>query len=71
MKKNYAKSLKLVYIRPTLCPCISGTKCDKQKLIVFEERGGQSGLVASYNRDQIGSTITKMRVIAVELPYHA
>ncbi len=66
MEKINAKSLKLVYIRPTLCPCISGTKCDRHKLIFSADRGGQS-----YNRDQIGSTITKTGVINMEPFYHA
>ncbi len=63
MEKSDAKSLKLVKIRPILCPCISGTKCDRHKLIFSAERGGQSNRVAPYNRDQIGSTITKTGVI--------
>ncbi len=66
MEKHYAKSLKLAYIRPTLCPHISGTKCDRHKLIFSAERGGQSDLVAPYNRDQMGSTITETRVITAE-----
>ncbi len=37
----------------------------------FSERRGQSDLVAPYNRDQIGSTITKMGVITAEPYYHA
>ncbi len=40
-----------------LCSCISGTKCDRQKLIFPAERRGQS--VAPYDMDQIGLTITK------------
>ncbi len=71
MDKIYAKSLKLVLIRPSLCPLISGTKCDRHKLIFSAERGGQSDLVAPYNRDQIRLTITKMGVITTELSYHA
>ncbi len=39
--KINAKSLKLVKIRPTLCPRISRTKCDRHKLIISAERGGQ------------------------------
>ncbi len=68
MEKIYAKSLK---IRPSLCPRISGTKCDRHKLIFSAERGDQSDLFAPYNRDQIGSSITKMGVIATEPSYHA
>ncbi len=41
MKQFYAKSLKPVQIRPTLCPLISGTKCDRHKLIFSAERVGQ------------------------------
>ncbi len=39
--------------------------------IISAERGGQLDLVAPYNRDQIGSTITKTGVITVEPSYHA
>ncbi len=66
MEKIYAKSLKLVSIRLTLCPCISGTKCDR----LSAERGGQSDLVAPYDMDQLRSTITKMGVITAEPSYH-
>ncbi len=45
MEKIDAKYLKLVQIRPSLCPCISGTKCDRHKLIFSAERGG-----CTYNR---------------------
>ncbi len=47
------------------------TKCDRHKLIFAAERAGQSDLVASYNRDQMGSTISKMGVIMAEPSYHA
>ncbi len=50
MEKSYAKSLKFVQIGPTLYPCISGTKCDRHKLIISAERGDQSDLVTPYNR---------------------
>ncbi len=40
---------------------MSGTKCDRHKLIFSAERGSQSHLVAAYNRDQIGSIIAKNR----------
>ncbi len=42
---------------------ISGTKCDRHKLIISAESEGQSDLVTPYNRNQIGLTITKMGVI--------
>ncbi len=57
-------------IRPTLGPSISGTKCDRDKLIFSAEREGQSDFAEVYNWDPIGLKIKK-GVITVEPPYHA
>ncbi len=57
--------------RPTLRPSISGTKCDRDKPIFSAERGGQSEDDDTYNRDLVGSKISKTGVITTELPYHA
>ncbi len=55
----------------TLGPRISGSKSDRDKLIVFCIRGGQSDCDEAWNRDPIGLKISKMWVITAEPPYHA
>ncbi len=38
--ENWCKILKIVYIRPTLCQCISGTKCETQTDFFCRIRSG-------------------------------
>ncbi len=46
--------------KPNLGPSISGTKCDRDKPILFRhEEGGQSDWLEAYNRDLIGSKFSK------------
>ncbi len=50
-------------IRPYLGPSICGTKCDRDKLIIFCRKRGQSDCVEVYNRNPVGLKIPKMGVI--------
>ncbi len=45
--------------------------CDRDKLIVFCRKRGQSDCDEPYNRDPIRSKISKMGAITVEPSYHA
>ncbi len=58
-------------IRPTLGPCISRTKCDRDKPIFSAQRVGQSDRDEAYNRDPFRSKIWKTEVIIAEPLYDA
>ncbi len=64
LKRNALKLLNNTFwwkIRPTLGLNISGTKCDRDKLIFSAEKGGQSDCEEAYNRYPIGSKLFKNR----------
>ncbi len=58
-------------IRPTLGSSISGTKCDRGKLIFSAERGCQSDRAIAWNRDNRIVNLKKVGVITTEPHCHA
>ncbi len=74
MEKIYTKCLKhlnnrfQLKKRTTLGPSIFGTSSDRDNPIFSAERGGQSDGVEVYNRDLIGSAISKTMSSPLNLP---
>ncbi len=73
MVQNVSKMVKwqiFVKIRPTLAQIISGTKCDRDKLIFSAERGSQLDRVGHKKGTQSDRIMSKTGVNRAEVPHH-
>ncbi len=53
-------------LRPNLGPSISGTKCDRDKPIIFAEKGGKQDRDEPYKGHPVELKMSKTRVITTE-----